>query len=67
MALIEELRKVAATPPRTSSLWDCTVAASAADEIERLRAACDLVRKNLNTQQNGDDGWMSEFEKLAFK
>lgn len=35
--IVERLREIAATPPGKQSLWDCTVAAWAADEIERLR------------------------------
>ena len=36
-----------------------------ADRIEKLEAACQLVRSTLNTQNNGGTGWMAEFEQLA--
>ena len=44
-----------------------SVLIAATEKIERLEAACQLVRKNMNTQRNGSSGWMCEFEKLAFK
>ena len=60
--LIERLREIAGTPPGEQSLWDCTVAAWASDELERSSAQsalmaqewcefCAAIGVNVDTQE----------------
>lgn len=51
MPLVEDLRDIASVRPGQQTLWTCTIAAAAADEIERLRQENASLKEGLSTAQ----------------